>query len=262
MKIAICQPTYLPWLGYFDLLDQVDTFVVLDSVQFEKQSWQQRNRIKTPAGLQWLTVPVVFRGRSEQRIDEVEIRDLEFVHKHLRALELNYRRTQYFYEYFPRVAKILEGCNGVLLADLNIQFIRWISEILGITTPLVRSSSMRMEGRRSALLVNICNAFEVKEYISPLGSSAYLLADIELFANKGTEVNFHNYLHPEYRQLFPPFLPYASVLDLIFNEGPDAISIIRRGRGNLLSSTQVALSTPVALPERAGHARSFLPSAG
>jgi len=87
MKIAISQPTYLPWLGYFDLIDQVDVFVLLDSVQFEKQSWQQRNRIKTPTGLQWLTVPVEFRGRLGQRIMEVIIRDdPDLPKKHLRAI--------------------------------------------------------------------------------------------------------------------------------------------------------------------------------
>jgi hypothetical protein len=95
MKIATSQPTYLPWLGYFDLIDQVYTFVFLDNVRFEKQSWQQRNRIKTPAGLQWLTVPVLFRGRFGQLINEVEIRDIEFSRNHLRAIELNYRAHRF-----------------------------------------------------------------------------------------------------------------------------------------------------------------------
>ncbi len=101
MRIAITQPTYLPWLGYFDLIDQVDTFVVLDTVQFERQSWQHRNRIKTSTGLQWLTVPVVFRDLLGQKILEVEIRDIEFRRKHLRGIEVNYARAPFFEEYFP-----------------------------------------------------------------------------------------------------------------------------------------------------------------
>ncbi len=107
MKVAIAQPTYLPWLGYFDLLDQVDKFVLLDTVQFEKQSWQQRNRIKTPTGLMWLTVPVVFRGRLGQRIVDVEIREPEFCRDHLRAVELNYRRAPFFGDYYPAFCELL-----------------------------------------------------------------------------------------------------------------------------------------------------------
>src|SRR5579864_5457599 len=118
MKVAISQPTYLPWLGYLDLIDQVDTFVLLDNVQFEKQSWQQRNRIKTPTGLQWLTVPVIFKGRFGQHIQDVEIRE-DFAAKHLRALELNYRRAQYFDQYFPALTTVLQEFGaGRHLADL------------------------------------------------------------------------------------------------------------------------------------------------
>src|SRR5205823_3408897 len=149
MKIAISQPTYLPWLGYFDLIDQVDAFVLLDSVQFEKQSWQQRNRIKTPTGLQWLTVPVVFRGRLGQRIMEVIIRDPEFPRKHLRAIELNYRRAPFFDRYFPELARILEQHpSGSHLADLNLEIIRWVCAALGIQTTLIRSSELHQDGRR------------------------------------------------------------------------------------------------------------------
>lgn len=169
MTIAISQPTYLPWLGYFDLIDQSDTFVVLDSVQFEKQSWQQRNRIKTPPGLLWLTVPVVFRGRLEQRIHEVEIRDPGFWQKHVRAIELSYRRAPYFNRYFPQVAEILQSCGpGCLLADLNLRLIRWFCGILGIQTPLLRSSSMNEEGRRSEFLVNVCRSLRADVYLSLL----------------------------------------------------------------------------------------------
>src|SRR5690242_14000816 len=131
MKIAISQPTYLPWLGYFDLIDQVDLFVFLDNVQFEKQSWQQRNRIKTPTGLQWLTVPVAFRGKFGQLIKEVEIRDPEFCKNHLRAIELNYRRTPFFDSYFPELKEHFASITSrSLLADLNIRLIEWIVNIL------------------------------------------------------------------------------------------------------------------------------------
>jgi hypothetical protein len=231
LKIAISQPTYLPWLGYFDLIDQVDVFVLLDSVQFEKQSWQQRNRIKTPAGLQWLTVPVMFRGRLGQRILEVEIRDPEFVRKHLRAVELNYRRAPFFESYFPELTQILQDCSAsALLVDLNVRIIRWLCGILGIRTQILRSSDLNADGRRSQLLVNVCRALNADLYLSPLGSTTYVLDDLSLFSHADIKIAFQHYQHPQYRQLFPPFLSHASLLDLIFNEGENSMAILRAGR--------------------------------
>jgi len=241
MRIAICQPTYLPWLGYFDLIDQVDTFVLLDTVQFEKQSWQQRNRIKTPTGLQWLTVPVVFRGRLGQKIHEVEIREVEFRRKHLRAIELNYSRAPFFQKYFPALSAILQGIGSTThLADLNVRLIQWLIEGLGVRTPLVRASSLNEEGKRTQLLANICRKLGAARYISPIGSAEYLLREIDVLADANVETVFHNYNHPEYEQLFPPFLAFASVIDLIFNEGDRSVDIIRSGRNVSLTSSEVA----------------------
>jgi WbqC-like protein len=241
MKVAICQPTYLPWLGYFDLMDQVDTFVLLDSVQFEKQSWQQRNRIKTPTGLQWLTVPVVFRGRLGQKIDEVEIRDSEFWRNHARAIELNYARAPFFENYFPGLMEIFRSVgHNVRLVDLNLQLIQWLMRWLGVTTPLVRSSSLNRQGKRSELLASICAAMDATSYLSPIGSAEYLLREVNAFEAQNIEVSFHHYQHPQYRQQFGAFIPYASVLDLLFNEGERSMEIIRSGRGIPFSVEQVA----------------------
>ncbi len=240
MKIAICQPTYLPWLGYFDLMDQVDIFVLLDSVQFEKQSWQHRNRIKTATGLQWITVPVIYRGCFGQHINQVEIRDPEFVRKHLRGIELSYRRTPYFDTYYPELTEIFNGRLKGFLADLNVSLLQWFCAILRIPTPVLRSSAMSAVGRRSELLANLCLEVKADSYLSPPGSAAYLLNDLELFANAGIDVEFHHYEHPEYSQLFPPFCPYASALDLVFNEGPRSLEILRNGRRVPLLPTQVS----------------------
>ena len=232
MKIAICQPTYLPWLGYFDLIDQVDIFVLLDNVQFQRQSWQHRNRLKTPSGLHWLTVPVKFRGRFGQPINQVEIRDTEFWRNHLRSIELNYRRTPFFNNYFEELSsRLRQSCSpGALMADLDIQLIRWFMNVLGIRTSVLLSSHLEPRGRRMELLANICHSLGAKEYVSPLGSAAYLLQEIDVLLDKGIDVGFQHYEHPQYGQLFPPFCPYASVLDLIFNEGERALEILRRGR--------------------------------
>src|SRR5277367_387637 len=232
MKIAICQPTYLPWLGYFDLIDQVDIFVLLDNVQFQRQSWQHRNRLKTPSGLHWPTVPVMFRGRFGQLINEVEIRDIAFCRHHLRAIELNYRRAPYFNNYFEELSsRIKAGCaSGALMADLDAQLIQWFMDILGIRTSVLLSSHLERQGKRMELLANICDALGARQYVSPLGSAAYLLQEIDVLLDKGIDVSFQHYEHPQYQQLFPPFCPYASVLDLIFNEGARALEILQSGR--------------------------------
>jgi len=240
VRLAISQPTYLPWLGYFDLIDQVDAFVILDSVQFEKQSWQQRNRIKTPTGLQWLTVPVVLRGRFGQSIQEVEIRDCEFTRKHLRAIELNYRRAPFFEQYFQELVPRLVCAAGSRLLDLNVGLIQWFMAALGIRTPLFFSSHLHLPGKRMELLANICAYLGATVYISPLGSAEYLLPEIHLLKSRSMEVRFQNYDHPRYRQMFPPFVPFASILDLIFNEGECALKIVRSGREESLKPEQVA----------------------
>ena len=232
MKIAISQPTYLPWIGYFDLIDQVDAFVLLDNVQFEKQSWQQRNRIKTPTGLQWLTVPVLYRGRFGQLINEVEIRDIEFWRNHLRAIELNYRRAPFFDDYFEQLSVQIAAStsSSPRIADLHLRLIEWFMDVLGIQTRLLLSSQLKQHGRRTELLANICASLRAKEYVSPLGSADYLMQEMDVLLGRGINAVFQHYEHPQYRQLFPPFCPYASILDLIFNKGEQALEILRSGR--------------------------------
>ncbi len=240
MKVAICQPTYLPWSGYFDLMDQVDVFILLDDVQFEKRSWQQRNRIKTPVGLQWLTVPVITRGRQEQLIRGVEIETAHFSRDHCRAIELNYRRAPFFEHYFDELSSRLSPQDGMLLADLNVRLIEWFMKKLGIETRLVVSSGLRQSGKRTELLANLCESQGANLYISPLGSSVYLLKEKDALLAKGIDVVFQHYEHPEYRQQFPPFLPYASVLDLILNEGDRSLEILRTGRRPAFRLDEVA----------------------
>jgi len=256
--IAIAQPTYLPWLGYFDLLDQVDRFVLLDTVQFSKQSWQQRNRIKTPTGLMWLTVPVVFRGRLGQRIVDVEIREQEFWRDHLRTIELNYRRTPFFDLYYPDLSELLRSASsGLRLAELTIALFRWLSEVLGIKTPIVRSSELAAEGKRTQLLAEICSLSGATTYVSPLGSADYLLHELPILTERGVKVVFQHYEHPSYHQLFPPFQAHASVLDLLFNEGENSLATIRSGRRPPFAPEEVALQQNPAQSSRSGGGPTF-----
>lgn len=232
---VIAQPTYLPWLGYFDLIDQSDVFVFLDTVQFSKQSWQQRNRIRTAKGLEWLTVPVRRKGRTHRLIREIEIgQSPSFPRHHIRAIELSYSQAPYFKSYFPKLQEILTE-REALLYQLNMRLIRWLACELGIEANFELSSTLGCEGKRSELLVEICKQVDASVYLSPLGSASYLTEEYALFQRNGIEILFHNYDHPAYPQVYKPFIPYASVLDLLFNEGKKSLEVIRSGRKELLT---------------------------
>ena len=228
--VAIMQPTYLPWLGYFDLMDQCDLFVLLDTVQFERRSWQQRNRIKTAQGEGWLTVPVFSKGKRAQAIREVRIdRSTDFHAQHLETIRHAYRKAPFFDPPYHELANLLRTPQ-VHLAELTIEVIGWFKQRLGITTELIRSSALEAEGKRIDLLVAICQAVGATRYLSPAGAHVYLEGSSS-FEQAGIERCYHSYTHPQYRQLFDGFLPYLSALDVVFNEGESSLSIIRSGRG-------------------------------
>lgn len=228
---VIAQPTFIPWIGWFDLADQADVMIILDDVQFSKQSWQQRNRLRTSEGLSFLSVPVKSAGRSNQLINEVELANEASVEKLLRSIQGCCARAPYFRELFPGFsAAMREGAATGKLAELNIAVIRWILQTLGISVPLVRSSELQTEGKRGEYVAALCEEVGASRYLSPAGAEDYLLEDRPAFDRRGISVWLHVYAHPEYRQCFKPFEPYASVIDLIFNTGPEALAILRSGR--------------------------------
>jgi WbqC-like protein family len=238
VKIAISQPTHLPWSGCFDLIDQVDVFGLLDDAPFEKQSWQQRNRIKTPMGLQWLMAPVMIQGRCRQYLKDVEVRDAEFSRTPVLAIEPNYRRSRFFDRYFADLGVCRKCAAGALLADLNLSLLESLTSAMGIRTRLVRSTGLRQAGRRTERLANLCARVGADRYISPLGSAGYRLEEGKVTADRAIAVAFQHYEHPQYAQLFPPFQAYAS-LDLTFNEGERSLEILRSGRRNPFSTLPV-----------------------
>ena len=231
MLAAIMQPTFLPWLGYFDLIDQAEMFVFLDTVQFEKQSWQQRNRIRTAKGLEWFTVPVFIKGRFGQSIRDVVIRTTTFPDKHIKALKQHYGKTPYYNDHIAELEEIFVSARtDPSLARLNIALIRWLSGRLGTPGRVICASELAAEGQRSTRLVSILRELGATRYLSPIGSLQYLAADRSVFASAGVQVLVHNYFHPEYRQRYTPFERGVSAIDLLFNEGPGATEIIRSGR--------------------------------
>lgn len=229
--IAIAQPTFLPWLGWFDLADQVDFLILLDDVALSKQSWQQRNRIQTPDGLSYLTVPIRTAGKFGQRICDTEIIGDKFVKKTLRTVAQNYRRAEHFERYYPEFCAVLE--NSVAsgsLCGLNCGLIDWLAAQLGVFTPSVRSSQLGVGGKRGNHVAMLCEHVGAKRYISPAGAEDYLIEDRTEFDRRTIAVEVHVYEHPVYRQCFQPFEPYASALDLLLNEGDRAGPILRSGR--------------------------------
>lgn len=218
-------------MGWFDLADQADVMIILDDVQFSKQSWQQRNRIRTPEGLAFLSVPVKSAGRSHQLINQVELANKASFEKLLRTIQTYYARAPFFREYFPSLgATMREGVATDKLAELNIIVIRWIMQALGIEKSLTRSSELEVNGKRGEYVAALCQKVGATDYLSPAGAENYLLEDHLAFDSQGIPVELQVYVHPEYRQCFKPFEPYTSVLDLIFNTGTEALAILRSGR--------------------------------
>jgi hypothetical protein len=228
MIAVIMQPTYLSWIGYFDLMDNADVFVLLDAVQFEKQSWQQRNRIKTAKeSAAWLTVPVLHD--LGQKINAVKINNAQpWRRKHWKTIEQEYQRSAYWARYKDGLAAIYSQPWENLM-ELNIALIEFIRQQLGIKTRLIKASEIPVSGEKVGLLVNICHHLKADVYLSPVGSACYIEPD-NIFGAGGITLRYHRYEHPAYTQLYSGFLPFMSALDLLFNEGPKSLEIIRSGR--------------------------------
>lgn len=227
MIIAVHQPQYLPWLGYFDKIDRADVFVLLDNVQFKKNEWQNRNRIKTAQGPQWLTVPVLYR--FPQLICEVGINNRErWQHKQRQTILSNYRKAPYWTLLEPFFEEIFTK-EWQTIGELNIHVVRELVSLLGIETPLhVASELPSFPDDPDERLIAITSHFGGHSYIAGSGGHGYM--DLEKYKTAGIKVIFQEYLHPEYTQMFGDFEPFMSVVDLLYNHGRDGIEIIRRGR--------------------------------
>jgi hypothetical protein len=227
MRIAIHQPQFLPWLGYLDKIDRAGLFVVLDSVQFKKNEWQNRNRIRTAAGWQWVTVPVLHD--FGQRIQDVRIdQKTDWRAKHLRALDIHYARAPH------RAA--LDGLRAIYgqpwerLADLNLAVIRWLLDGFGITTPLRLSSEMQLPEEPTERLIAICRAVGATSYLAGAGAKGYL--DAGKFEQAGIAVEAQDFRHPVYRQCYEPFVPGLSAIDLLLTCGGQSLHCLRSTRAD------------------------------
>lgn len=225
---VILQPSYIPWRGYFHQIAKADIFVFYDDVKYDKGGWRNRNRIKTPSGSQWLTIPVFSKGveKNQTPINQIKINwNQKWNRKHWAAMRLAYAKAPFFEQYEPLVTAFYKNPTE-LLADFTIDTTIQLTRALGIThTEFIRSSSLSdITGQKTARLIQILTQLEVTHYIS--GPSAKDYIEPDLFAEAGISLEYMVYDYPEYEQLYPPFDPQVSILDLIFMTGPKALDYI------------------------------------
>lgn len=227
MIVAIHQPEHLPWLGFFDKLRAADRFVILDTVGYRKNYFQNRNRIRTAGGTAWLTVPVQTSGRLGQPIRDVVIDNAgnpRWRQKCWGTLSQAYRRAPFWREH-EDVLSATYARDWERLADLNLHLIRHLAAALGIETPLVFASELGASGDRSDLLLDICRRAGATTYLSGISGREYL--DTKRFEDAGIAVTYQEFHHPVYTQLSEPFEPCMSAIDLLAVHGPAAADILR-----------------------------------
>lgn len=216
-KIAILQSNYLPWKGYFDIIGLVDEFVIYDEVQYTKNDWRNRNKIKTDSGVKWLTVPVYQKSLS-QKISETEISDKRWAAKHWNSLKTYYSKAPCFKECKDVFEEFYNLCPYTLLSQINTSLIRIICEFLEIKTIITQSTSYPTVGNPTEKLIAVCKQASAEVYLSGPAGRNYI--DVNLFEQEGITIEWMDYSHyPEYPQLHPPFEHSVSIIDLIFNTG-------------------------------------------
>jgi hypothetical protein len=225
MVIGILQPGYLPWLGFFEQMHRSDIFVLYDDVQYDKEGWRNRNRIKTPNGIQWLTVPVLLKSSEKPLILDVSINNkTNWRKKHLASIRQNYSKAPFFKEFIGVFEETYER-DWECLLDIDMHFIRVLAECLGLGhKKIVRSSKLDIQGGRIERLIKICEIFGADVFYEGASGKNYI--DEGDFLARGIKIEFQNFNHPEYRQLYGDFTPNLSVIDLLFNHGAESLGII------------------------------------
>jgi hypothetical protein len=230
LTAVVLQPSYLPWRGYFDLVERADVFVFYDDVQYDKHGWRNRNRIKTAGGLSWITVPVHAGGAVEDGtpINEIAIDDRrDWVRAHCETLRHAYHKQPFYARYAPPIAQILAKRHA-LLADLTIELTVVLARELGSTTRFLRSSELQLSGRKNDRLLDLLEQVGATRYISGPAAQAYI--EPERFDHAGIALEYACYDYPAYAQAHPPYEPAVSIVDTLFALGPAAIDNIRARR--------------------------------
>ena len=225
-KIAILQSNYIPWKGYFDLINMVDEFILYDDAQYTKNDWRNRNLIKTRNGLEWLTIPVFFKGRSAQKIHEAVVSDPRWGKQHWRTITQNYSKAPYLNEYKSVLEPLYCDNREDRLSRINFMFIKTICGILGVNTKISWSMDYALTGDRNERLIGLCKTTHATHYVSGPAAKDYI--DDGLFKKEGIDLSYIDYSgYPEYAQMFGGFEHGVSIIDLIFNEGPNATKYMK-----------------------------------
>ena len=218
-KVLITQSNYIPWKGYFDAINLADIFIIFDEMQYTKRDWRNRNKIKTPNGTTWLSIPVQVKGKYFQKINETRVIDHSWREKHFKNIVQFYNKSDYFDNYIGAIEKLYLGSREELLTEINIKFITWVNSILGIETKVFRSSNFELAEGKTERLVKLCEEFDATEYIT--GPAARQYMDESLFNISNIKIKYLDYNgYPEYNQLYDGFNHDVTILDLIFNTGP------------------------------------------
>ncbi|MCU0072103.1 WbqC family protein [Pseudomonas koreensis] len=225
-KIAILQSNYIPWKGYFDMIAAVDEFILYDDMQYTRRDWRNRNQIKTPQGIQWLTVPVSVKGKYHQTIRETEIDGTDWAAAHWRTLQQNYRRAPHFAEIAQWLEPLYLQESYTHLSQLNRRLIEAICRYLSIKTTISNSWDYTLQDGKTERLVDLCVKAGGSEYISGPAARDYI--DEGLFSAAGVKLSWFDYAgYPEYPQMWGEFAHGVTILDLLFNCGRDAPRYMR-----------------------------------
>jgi hypothetical protein len=225
-KVAIVQSNYLPWKGYFDLIAAVDEFILYDDMQYTRRDWRNRNQIKTPQGLRWLTVPVKVKGKYHQTIRETEIDGVNWTKTHWMSLWQNYRRAKHFEAIARELEPFYLQTEHSHLSQLNRTLIEWVCSKLGIKTKISNSWDYRLINGKTERLADLCGQAGAHEYISGPAARGYI--DETIFAEQGIKLTWFDYTgYPEYPQLWGDFIHTVSIVDLLFNCGSEAPQYMR-----------------------------------
>ena len=220
-KVAIVQSNYIPWKGYFDLISAVDEMIIYDDMQYTRRDWRNRNKIKTPQGLQWLTIPVTSKGKYFQSIRDTQINGSEWALSHWKSLELNYGRAQFFSEISEWIKPLYFNKGHTHISDLNRLFIDEICKYLNINTLITCSWDYKLVDGRTERLANLCAQAGGDEYISGPAARDYI--DEKIFIDMGIKLSWFEYDgYQPYPQLWGKFTHGVTILDLLFNCGKDS----------------------------------------
>ena len=225
-KIIITQSNYIPWKGYFDSINIADEFILYDDMQFTRRDWRNRNQIKTRDGIKWLTIPVEVKGKYFQKINETKISDSDWGEKHWTTILHNYSKAKYFNEYKKLFEDLYLNNKEEYLSKVNYNFLKTVCELLGIKTKMIWSDEFNLIEEKTERLVEICRARGATDYYSGPAAKAYM--NEELFEREKIKVHYFDYSgYPDYNQLYGDFTHAVSIIDLIFNEGPNSTKFMK-----------------------------------